>query len=104
VNHYSPDRKDTVADSFIRKYKANYGVVPDVFAALAYDASTILFKALDAAKKPDPEEIRKALGATRNHRGVTGLITIDARGDAVKSAVIMRVENSGFKYVTTINP
>lgn len=104
VNHYSPDRGDALADSFIRRYKASHGVVPDVFAALAYDATTILLNALDAATRPRPEDIRRALAATKGHRGITGIISIDAKGDAVKTAVIMRVEESGFKYVTTINP
>ena len=104
VNHYSPDRKDAVAESFINKYKARHGMVPDAFAALAYDATTILLKALDASKKPKSEDILKALAPTKNYKGVTGLISFDRNGDAIKSAVILKVEKSGFKYVTTVNP
>jgi branched-chain amino acid transport system substrate-binding protein len=47
VNHYSPDRRDAVADAFIKRYKARHGIFPDAFAALAYDAAGILLKALD---------------------------------------------------------
>ena len=104
VNHYSPDRKDAVAEAFIKKYKARHGIVPDAFAALAYDAAGILFKALDAAKKPRSEDILKTLAPTKNYKGVTGLIGFDANGDAVKSAVILKVDKDAFKYVTTINP
>ena len=104
VNHYSPDRKDPVAESFIKKYKARYGIVPDAFAAMAYDAAGILFKALDAASKPRSEDILKALAPTKKYKGVTGVISFDANGDALKSAVILNVEKTGFKYVTTVNP
>jgi len=104
VDHYSPDRTDEVAESFIRTYKANYGVVPDVFAALAYDATAILLKAIGAARKPQREDIRRALEATRKHRGATGVITFDANGDAMKPGVIMRVEQKSFRYIMTVNP
>jgi branched-chain amino acid transport system substrate-binding protein len=104
VNHYSTDRKDAVAESFIAKYKARYGAAPDTFAALAYDAAGILFKALDAAKRPQSEDILKALAPTKGYKGATGLIGFSRNGDAVKSAVILKVEKSGFKYVTTVNP
>ncbi len=104
VNHYSPDRKDAVTESFIKKYKARYGIVPDAFAAMTYDATCILLKALDAAKKPNSGEILKTLALTKKHGGVTGLISFNAKGDAIKSAVILKAEKSGFKYVTTVNP
>jgi branched-chain amino acid transport system substrate-binding protein len=90
VNHYSPDRKDAVAEAFIKKYKARHGIVPDAFAALAYDAAGILLKALDAAKRPVSGEILKTLAPTKSYKGVTGVISFDAKGDAIKSAVILR--------------
>lgn len=104
TNHYSPDRKDPVADAFIKKYKEKFGVVPDALGALGYDSTVMLFKVLDSVKKPTPEEIMKALAAMKNVKGVTGTISFDKNGDAVKSAVILKVEKAGFRYMTTINP
>ncbi|OPX93739.1 MAG: hypothetical protein A4E62_00486 [Syntrophorhabdus sp. PtaU1.Bin002] len=104
TNHYSPDRKDPVAEAFIKKYKAKYGVVPDTFAALKYDATMIFLKALDEAKKPNSQEIVKLLASLKNYKGVTGNMSFDRNGDAVKSVVILKVEKGGFKYMTTINP
>jgi branched-chain amino acid transport system substrate-binding protein len=44
------------------------------------------------------------MAATTNFPGVTGNITLDENGDAVKDAVILTVENGEFKYLTTVSP
>jgi len=104
TNHYSPERKDKVAEAFIAKYKQKHNAVPDALAALAYDAAMIYLQSLDKAKKPAPEEVMKVLTTLKDFKGVTGTISFDKNGDPVKSAVILRVEKDGFKYVTTVNP
>lgn len=104
TNHYSPERKDKVAEAFINKYKQRYGQVPDSLAALGYDATMIFLQALDKAPKPTPEEIRKGLAGLKGFKGVTGTISFDANGDPVKSAVILKVEKEGPRYITTVNP
>jgi branched-chain amino acid transport system substrate-binding protein len=104
TNHYSPERKDKIAESFISKYKQKHGQVPDALGALSYDATVIVLQALDKAKKPTAEEILKSLSTLKNFMGVTGKISFDKNGDAVKSAVVLKVEKDGFKYVSTVNP
>jgi len=64
----------------------------------------MLLKVLDSVKKPTQEEIMKALSTMKNFKGVTGNISFDKNGDAIKSAVILKVDKDGFKYMTTINP
>ena len=104
TNHYSPDRKDAVTQAFIKKYREKHGTVPDALGALAYDATMILFKALDGAKTPTPEEIVKGLPGLKNFKGVTGNISFDKNGDVVKSVVILKVDKDKARYVTTIEP
>ena len=104
TNHYSAERKDKVAEAFMGKYKQKYGAVPDALAALTYDATMLYLQSLDKAKKATPEEVMKCLTDLKNFKGVTGNISFDRNGDPVKSAVILRVEKDGFKYVTTVNP
>ncbi|MGD0233967.1 MAG: ABC transporter substrate-binding protein [Syntrophorhabdales bacterium] len=104
TNHYSPERKDKVAEAFIAKYKQKHGAVPDALAALAYDATMIYLQSLDKAKKAAPEEVMKVLTDLKNFKGVTGNISFDKNGDPIKSAVILKVEKDGFKYMTTVNP
>jgi branched-chain amino acid transport system substrate-binding protein len=78
--------------------------VPDTFAALSYDATMILLKTLDGLKQPTAEALSKSLAQLKNFKGVTGTIGFDKNGDAVKSAVILKVEKEGPRYVTTVNP
>jgi branched-chain amino acid transport system substrate-binding protein len=104
TNHYSPERKDEIAEAFIEKYKSKHGRVPDSLAALTYDATMIILGSLDKAGTAQPEEVLKVLTALKNFKGVTGTITFDQNGDAVKSAVILKVEKEGPKYIATVNP
>ncbi len=104
TNHYSPERKDKVAEAFIERYKQKHGAVPDALAALGYDAAMIYLQSLDKAKKPSPEEMLPVLTTLKNFKGVTGTISFDQNGDPIKSAVILGVEKDGFKYMTTVNP
>lgn len=104
TNHYSVQSKDPTTRQFIDSYKAKYGAPPDALAALAYDATRIFLQALDAAKQPKADEIRSVLSGLKGFKGATGTIGFDKNGDAIKSAVVLRVEKDGFRYVTTVNP
>jgi branched-chain amino acid transport system substrate-binding protein len=104
TNHYSTERKDKIAGAFIEKYKQKHGLVPDSLGALTYDATLIFLQSLDKASKATPEETMKVLTTLKNYHGVTGTISFDKNGDAIKSAVILKVDKDGFKYMTTINP
>lgn len=103
-NHYSPDNKSDLVQNFIKRYKAAYGEIPDGLAAQGYDAAAVLFDAIKRAGSVDAKAIRDALAATKNFPGVTGTITIDEKRNASKPAVVLKIENGAFKYVTSINP
>ena len=71
---------------------------------MGYDAAAVLINALKAAPQATPAAIRDALAKTHDFQGVTGKITIDNDRNAVKSAVVLKVESGAFKYQTTVNP
>ena len=56
------------------------------------------------SKTLSPTEIRDAIAATKDFNGVTGKITIDNNRNASKSAVVVKVDGTSNRYVTTINP
>jgi branched-chain amino acid transport system substrate-binding protein len=103
-SHYSPESTDPKVQDFVKKYQAKYGQVPDALATLGYDATGVLAAALKNAKSLSEADIRDAIAATKAYAGVTGSISLDANRDAVKPAVVLKIENSKASFVTTVNP
>jgi len=103
-NHYSTDDPNPVVQKFVADYKAKYGQTPDALAALAYDAARILGDAIERAGSTDGAKVRDAIASTKDFPGVTGSISINADRNAVKPAVILKIENGKFLLVETIKP
>lgn len=105
-NHYSAENPAPEIQSFVKAYKAKYGVVPDSLAALAYDAANVLADAIKRAGGTDSAKLKDAINSTKDFAGVTGKITLDANRNAVKPAVILALDpaSSSFKYKETISP
>ncbi len=103
-NHYAPDDPNPRIQDFVKRYKERFGEVPDSLAAQAYDAAKIAADAIGRAKDLSGPAIRDAIAATRDYPGVTGVITIDKDHNAVKPAVVLKVEGTAARYVTTVAP
>jgi len=103
--HFTAEAPVTsVSEEFLAKYKEKYNKEANAFAALGYDAYMVILDAIERANSADPQAIRDALSQTSNFEGATGYITLDENGDAVKSAVIKKVEKGEFVYLTTVEP
>ena len=89
TNHYSPEETRPEVVNFVQKYKAKYNAVPDGLAALGYDAAKLLFDAMSRAPSLDGKDLRDAIAATKDFKGVTGTFSIDADRNAKKSAVVI---------------
>lgn len=103
-NHYTVDDPRPEVKNFIKSYQARFGVVPDSFAALAYDSAQVLFDSIKRAGSVDGAKLRDAIAGTKNFPGVTGVITLNENRDAVKSAVVLKVTNGTMRFVETIYP
>jgi branched-chain amino acid transport system substrate-binding protein len=88
----------------VKKYQAKYSAVPDDMAALGYDSAMILAEAIKRAGGTDGAKLRDAIAATKGFKGITGVITIDEKRNASKSAVIMTIENGAMKFLDTVAP
>ena len=103
--HYSLDNPSPAIQSFVEQYKQRYGnLLPDAHAALAYDAARLLFDALTRIGSTDPDKLREALAQTKNFAGVTGVISMDGDRNAVKPAVVLKLQDLKFIYQETIQP
>lgn len=103
ANHYSADDTSPAVVKFVSEYKAKYNAVPDALAALTYDAGLVLIDAIKAAGKTDGPSIQKALLAT-NVEVVSGKVKFDSERNAVKSAVILKVENGKIMFDKKVDP
>ena len=73
-------------------------------AALGYDSAYVLADAIKRAGTTEGPKLRDAIAATKDFEGVTGKSHIDAKRDAVKSAVILQIKGGKFKFLETIAP
>lgn len=103
-NHYTTESSDPMVSDFIKKYKEKYGETPDALAALGYDAARVMIAAMERTADLKPEQIRDEIAKTKDFQVVTGKITIDSQRNAVKPAVIVKVDGNVNRFVTTIAP
>lgn len=103
-NHYSQDDQSPAVQNFIKSYKSEYSKTPDGLAAMGYDAAKVLFAAMEKAKTLSSPEIRDAIASTKDFQAVTGSITIDAKRNASKPAVVLEVKDGKFLYKSTVKP
>lgn len=92
------------SEKFLDAYRSKYGKEPAAVTALGYDAYILILDAIKRANSTDPVAIRDEIAKTEGFEGAAGIITLDANGDAVKSAVIKTVKNGEFTYLDTIEP
>lgn len=103
--HYSVDDPSPAIQSFVEAYKHRYGnLLPDAHAALAYDAARLLIDAITRAGTTDGPKLRDTLAQTKDFAGVTGVISMDADRNAVKPAVVLKLQDLKFIYQETIKP
>lgn len=104
-NHYSADDPSETIQKFVHAYRQRYGnLTPDAHAALAYDALRFLAEAIQKAGTTEGPKLRDALAATKNFAGVTGIISMDRERNAVKPAVILKLQDRKYLYQETIQP
>jgi branched-chain amino acid transport system substrate-binding protein len=106
TNHFSDQSPSVEVQNFVKKYKAEFGSNPDSLAALAYDAAYMLADAFRRAKSTDGKKVRDALAQTKDFSGVTGKTTLNAARNAIKSAIIQKLNtrDKTFDYHATIEP
>jgi branched-chain amino acid transport system substrate-binding protein len=89
---------------FLDAYRKKYGKEPAAVTALGFDGYLVAREAIMKANSLDTVKIRDAVAATKDYPGAAGMITLDAEGDATKSAVIKVVQDGKFTYKTTVQP
>lgn len=102
--HYSPESSDKVVVEFNERFRKRWSQESNALAALGYDSVLMLADAFKRAGSAEPAKVRDALAATKNFRGTTGVITLDAQRNATKSAVVLQVRDGKFVFVERVDP
>lgn len=100
--HYSVENQAPEVQEFLNKYKTKYGDAPDALAALGYDAARVLFESIKKAGTTESKALRDAIAQTKDFKGVTGSITLGPTRDAVKSAVVLEIQDNKAKLKETV--
>ena len=81
---------------FVKAFKArNNGVAPNMFAAIAYDAITLMAQTIEKAGT-DRKAIRDELAKTKNFVGMTGKISFTERRDVERDYHYLVVKNGAW--------
>jgi branched-chain amino acid transport system substrate-binding protein len=100
INHWTPDRKDPLSQSFLKKFPHERAV--NASAALAYDAVHILAAAIKKAGSTDDRAICNALHSLQGFKGVTGEISFDPEGNATKRAAVIEIREGVPYYLKSL--
>ena len=101
---YSPDDTSDLNKEFVAEYKKAYNTNPDVFAALAYDSTLLVAKAIEDAGSADPAKIAEAMAKIKGFKGVSGEVTLNEQHNPIKSAVIIEHKDGKQTFKTKVNP
>lgn len=96
--------KTEAAEAYLAAYRENYHEDPEVFGALAYDATKLLLAAIERAGVVNRSDILREIRATRNFEGVMGTMSFDANGDTTAKIISgSRVEGDSFVFVKDLS-
>lgn len=107
TNLFSADAPKTTESSkvFDKEFRKVFNKVPSTFAFLGADTYNVIVNAMNKCQNPaDSVCVNKNIRATKDFQGVSGVISIDSKGDAVRSAVIETIKNNKVSYLKTVNP
>lgn len=97
--------------TFVEQYKAKYNQLPIGYAALTYDAASLMLTAIGKLDGLSPNllenraAIKERIAAIKGFEGVSGMLDMNAGGDPTKSAVIIKINDKGeFESYKIENP
>ncbi|MGV7206469.1 branched-chain amino acid ABC transporter substrate-binding protein [Oxalobacteraceae bacterium A2-2] len=88
-------------EDFRTAYKKRYGIEVMTYAPYAYDALMTMVEAMQQAGSPEPAKYLPVLAKIR-HKGVTGNISFDARGDVKDGVLTIFTFRGGKRHKVTV--
>lgn len=91
------DRADGVVN-YVKAYKAKFGGETNMFGTMAYDATWVLLKAVEAAGTTGAADINAALQNT-NYTGITGVIQFNDKHNPTKDLIVKTIKDGAYSYL-----
>lgn len=88
------DTRKKSMDDFRAAYRKKFGIEVKLYAPYVYDAVMVMVAAMQKANSAEPAIYLPAL-ATISHKGVTGHIEFDARGDIKNGTLTLYTYKAG---------
>ncbi len=92
---FDPKSEEARIKEFLRNFKEKYGVEPEYYAPIGYDAVKILALAIEKGGFK-PEQIKNALYQIKDFPGLSGTTSFDENGDVIKPVILKTVKNRHF--------
>ena len=89
--------------AFIETYTKEYGKEPNMFAALAFDATNLLIQACEEAGTNDSAAVRDVM-ETIHFDGITGSFSFDKTHTPIKSVLVVELVNGVQDKAVAISP
>lgn len=85
------------AKLFYTMFKEKYSYEPGWVESHCFDASMIIFNAVNKANATSAKEIKRYIDSNNNFQGADGIIKFDKNGDVKSDMIIKTVDNGKFK-------
>lgn len=103
VTNLNRDDPRPEVQDFLKVYRERYHIEPDMVGASAYDAFMILCDAIRRAGSTEGTAVQKAMAATKNFNGLTGVIQgFTPVGEVVKDVQVQIVKDGAFRYFDVV--
>jgi len=109
TNHYSPTENRAAVQNFVKKYGEKYKddkgnpKMPDALAALAYDATNMMIKAIADTNADDAAKVKDTLAKSK-FEAVSGSITFDAFHTPIKPVTVIQVKDGKAQFFSQVMP
>jgi branched-chain amino acid transport system substrate-binding protein len=98
VTNLNRDDSRPVVRTFLKEYGEQFKTSPSMVDASAYDAVMIIADGIRRAGSLDGAAVQKAIAATRDYNGLTGMIRGFNKGEVVKDVQVQVVRNGQFHF------
>jgi len=97
---YNPTANDPLLKRFQANYKKRFGMEPNVFAAHAYDAVSMIIAAIEKVglNRTLIRDVLTDLKTFQGYKGVTGMVVFDGAFNNMRPIFMARVSNGKFEF------